>query len=175
MKPLLLLFAAVLMSIGLCLAADSLMDISLLDGSKIKGRVMSSTAAEVTVMTDFGVVRLPLDKLSPESRQAVTLGSKPDTEALLRRIAELEAKVQQLQQENEALRRQAVAAPTPGYRPPSGSNSFTPSSPTPQQPASGVSHSISSTGKRHNSGCRYFGSGRSCGPTDGVACKICGG
>ena len=175
MKTTLLLIAAVITCLGQCFAADTPMDISLVDGSKLKGRVMSSTAAEVTVMTDFGVVRLPLDKLSPESRQAVTVGSKPDTEALLRRIAELEAKVQQLQQENETLRRQVVSAPTPTYRPPSGSNSFTPSSTTPQPPSSGVSHVISSTGKRHNSGCRFFGSGRPCGPTDGVACKICGG
>jgi endonuclease YncB( thermonuclease family) len=34
-----------------------------------------------------------------------------------------------------------------------------------------------SSSKRHNSGCRYFknSKGRSCGPNDGVACKICGG
>ncbi len=175
MKSLLLLFIATLATIGICFAADPPLEISLLDGSKLKGRVMSSTAAEVTVMTDFGIVRLPLDKLSAESRQVVTSGAKPDTDALLRRVAELEAKVQQLQQENEALRRQALAAASPGARPASSSNSFTPSSSAPQQPASGLSYSISSTGKRHNSGCRYFGSGRSCGPTDGVACKICGG
>lgn len=36
---------------------------------------------------------------------------------------------------------------------------------------------LSSTGKRHNSSCRYYGSSkcRPCGPKDGVACKICGG
>ncbi|WP_156345259.1 hypothetical protein [Verrucomicrobium spinosum] len=34
---------------------------------------------------------------------------------------------------------------------------------------------ISSTGKRHNSNCRYYGRGSSCGPTAGIACKICGG
>ena len=35
----------------------------------------------------------------------------------------------------------------------------------------------SSSRKRHNSKCRYYGSGkgRSCGPTEGVACKTCGG
>lgn len=34
-----------------------------------------------------------------------------------------------------------------------------------------------SSGKRHNSSCRYFKSsnGRMCGPNDGIACKICGG
>jgi hypothetical protein len=35
----------------------------------------------------------------------------------------------------------------------------------------------SSSRKRHNSKCRYYksGKGRPCGPTEGVACKICGG
>lgn len=35
----------------------------------------------------------------------------------------------------------------------------------------------SSSGKRHNSKCRYFktSGGRLCGANDGVACKICGG
>lgn len=36
---------------------------------------------------------------------------------------------------------------------------------------------LSSTGKRHNSSCRYYKSskGHACGPKDGVACKSCGG
>jgi len=163
----------VLLCIGTSLAADAPMDIGLMDGSKIKGRVVSTTASEVTVMSDLGVFRIPLEKLTLESRQAVTSGSKPDIDALLKRIAELEGKVSQLQQENESLRRQAVAAPTPAYKPSEGS-SFSPSGGSTKATAGG-SYSLSSTGKRHNSGCRYFGSGRSCGPTDGIACKICGG
>lgn len=163
------LFLGALSSFG----ADTPIEINLLDGSRIKGRVMSATASEVTFMSDFGVSRIPLEKLTPESKQAVTMGAKPDVDALLRRVAELEAKVSQLQQENESLRRQAVTA-TPTSRPPSGAQSLTPQGSTPQ-PASGASHTISSTGKRHNSGCRYFGVGRACGPTDGIACKICGG
>jgi hypothetical protein len=41
----------------------------------------------------------------------------------------------------------------------------------------GKSRCISSTGKRHNSSCRYYGTGKCkpCGPKDGVACKVCGG
>jgi len=34
------------------------------------------------------------------------------------------------------------------------------------------------TGKRHNSGCRWYGdtkNGKFCGPDEGVACKVCGG
>lgn len=34
-----------------------------------------------------------------------------------------------------------------------------------------------SSGKRHNSACRYFknSNGKLCGPNEGVACKVCGG
>jgi hypothetical protein len=168
-----LLYVCLVLGALTSFGADTPIEINLLDGSRIKGRVMSATASELTFMTDFGVSRIPLEKLTPESKLAVTQGAKPDVDALLRRVSELEARVSQLQQENESLRRQAVATPTPTYRPPSGAQSLTPQGST--QPSAGVSHTISSTGKRHNSGCRYFGSGRSCGPTDGIACKICGG
>jgi hypothetical protein len=133
---------------------------------------MTATASEVTVMSDFGVLRLPLDKLTAESRAKVGEGAKPDTDAMARRIAELEAKVAQLQSENEALRAQRVAAPAPTYRP-SGVNAL--SSGGSSTTGAAQSHSLSSTGKRHNSGCRYFGSGRACSPSEGIACKICGG
>lgn len=143
-----------------------------MDGSKIKGRVVSTTASEVTVMSELGVFRVPLEKLTIESRQAITSGSKPDVDALLKRIAELEGKVSQLQQENESLRRQAVTTPNQAYRP-SEASSLTPSGSS--KATTTGSYSLSSTGKRHNSSCRYFGSGRSCGATEGTACKICGG
>jgi hypothetical protein len=155
------------------IAVDAAIDIGLLDGSRIKGRVMTATASEVTVMSDLGVFRIPLDKLTSESRQAITQSTKPDVDALLRRIAELEARVSQLQQENETLRRGAVSSSAPMIRP-SGASSFAPSGGS-TPPAAGGSFTMSSTGKRHNSGCRYFGSGRTCGSTDGIACKICGG
>lgn len=168
-----LLVLSLLLCVLPAFGADSPVDLSLLDGSRIKGKIMSSNGSEVTVMSDIGVLRIALDKLTPESRQSIELTTKPDTASLLRRIAELEAKITQLQQENENLRRQALGSPSPTYRP-SGVSSFTPSGTT-IKPSSGVSYTISSTGKRHNSNCRYFGTGRSCGPTDGVACKICGG
>ena len=142
----------------------------MLDGSKIKGRIVSTTASEVTVMSDLGVLRISLDKLTAESRQSITQASKPDTEALLKRIAELEAKVAQLQQENEALRRQSLSPPTR----PLGIQSLTPTT-TRESPSSGMQYTISSTGKRHNSSCRYFGTGRAASANEGIACKICGG
>ncbi len=94
-------------------AGQETMDLLLNDGSKIKGRVMSVTASEVTVMSDFGVLRLDLQKLTADTRAKLSETSKPDSAALLQRIVELEAKVSQLQQENEQLRRGALAVSTP--------------------------------------------------------------
>lgn len=98
-------------------AGQEAVDLLLNDGSKIKGRVMSVTASEVTVMSDFGVLRLDLQKLTAETRAKLSETSKPDSAALLQRIAELEAKVNQLQQENEQLRRGALSATTPARAP----------------------------------------------------------
>lgn len=150
-------------------------ELSLSDGSRLKGRAMSATASEVTVMTEFGVLRIALDKLTAESRAAVTAGSKPDTAALLQRIAELEAKVAQLQTENESLRRTATTPAPSSFRPLGLSSGATTSTSAGSTETDTRLHTISSAGKRHNSGCRYYGSGRACGPTDGIACKICGG
>jgi hypothetical protein len=163
----LLLVLCVVLAYG----AAAPLEISLMDGSRIKGTVLSSDGSEVTVASEIGVLRIALDKLTPESRQSIMQITKPDTGALLRRIAELEAKIAQLQQENESLRRQALSGPAPAVRP-SGAQSLAPSG---SSTTNGLQYSISSTGKRHNSRCRYFGAGRACGPTDGVPCKICGG
>lgn len=76
--------------------------------------------------------------------------------------------------------RAAPAAPAAPAVPVQRSN-LVPS--TPAQRASGtadatLSHWMtSSSGKRHNSRCRWYGTtnGRKCGPSDGVACQKCGG
>jgi len=51
-------------------------------------------------------------------------------------------------------------------------HSATPSRQSPGLPSSsanrGSGYSISKTGKRHNSGCRYYNSSYSCGPNDGI-------
>jgi hypothetical protein len=39
----------------------------------------------------------------------------------------------------------------------------------------GGHYTISSTGKRHNDSCRYYGKGRATKRKEGIACKICGG
>lgn len=165
MKTLLLPLLALVLLAFPGFAGQETMDLLLNDGSKIKGRVMSVTASEVTVMSDFGVLRLDLQKLTAETRAKLTEGSKPDASALLQRIAELEAKVSQLQQENEQLRRNALsgatAARAPAYTPSpaSGIRSLSPGS---GSGASSVEVSaasrwtISSAGKRHNSGWVRF-------------------
>ena len=81
-----LLYACLVLGALTSFGADTPIEINLLDGSRIKGRVMSATASEVTFTTDFGVSRIPLEKLTPESKQAVTMGAKPDVDALLRRV-----------------------------------------------------------------------------------------
>lgn len=174
MKSALLLLLFLCTGVSIAAGVDAPVDLNLLDGSHINGKVMSSNGSDLTVMSDFGVLRVAIDKLTPESRQKVTQSVQPDTNSLLKRIAELEAKVTQLQQENASLRKQALSSGQSSFRP-SGTTSLVPAGNAPKPAASGAQYTISSTGKRHNSHCRYFGTGRACGPTDGTPCKICGG
>jgi len=166
-----LFFGFVMMGVA-CANPASL---NLNDGSVIKGEVSPSspTATEVVVSTEYGVIRVPVDKITPESRKAAGIGQPATTAQYEARITQLEARVMALEAENAKLRRaqttgqSGAAGPPPVSRP----------SPTASEPTkeSGLSYSRSSTGKRHNSRCRYYSSGGSCGPSDGVACKICGG
>ncbi len=67
----------------------------------------------------------------------------------------------------------ASAVTTPAPRP---SPAVKPS-PSREKDSEAGDYWLSSTGKRHNSSCRYYKSakGRACGPKDGTACKTCGG
>jgi hypothetical protein len=99
-----------------------------------------------------------------------------------------------LKQENQVLRKlvfeKQSSAPAQPVSPPTTSSvvpstpSAAPTSPSPvrlapSKPSSAaVEYWITtSSGKRHNSGCRYFQTsrGRPGGATEGTACKICGG
>lgn len=100
-----------------------------------------------------------------------------------------------LKQENQVLRKlvfeKQSSAPTQPVTPPTTSSVSTPppaptaspSTPSParvvpSKPSSAVEYWITtSSGKRHNSGCRYFQTsrGRPGGANEGTACKICGG
>jgi hypothetical protein len=97
-----------------------------------------------------------------------------------------------LKQENQVLRKlvfekqsfapaQPVSSPTPSSvstPPPTAPYTPSPARVVPSKPSSAVEYWITtSSGKRHNSGCRYFQTsrGRPGEATEGTACKICGG
>lgn len=109
-------------------------------------------------------------------------------------VWEFQKQVERLKAENEALKRenqllrsllserqsgvasraQPQARPADAVRVPSVSSQR----PAPGSSAQPTSHWLTiSSGKRHNSSCRYYGTtkGRPCGPNDGIPCKICGG
>ncbi len=146
------------------------LSLALNDDSVIKGEVHSVTRMKVMVATEYGVIRIPAIQLTDDGRKAAGL-DKPASAAMHEsRIAPMEAKIQTLEAENVQLRRQGVAAPSNTAARPA---SLAPD--TPKSPGAIQEYKISSTGKQHPSECRYFGSGRPCGPTDEVPCKICGG
>jgi hypothetical protein len=169
MKPLIRQLLLIFSLIATAAATPSILKLN--DGSVIKGEISpaSPTATEVVVTTEFGVIRVPVDKISPESRKAAGVGQPLSAAQYEARISQLEAKVRDLEAENANLRRATTAAPTARpqqflTQPTQGADS-----------SSGLSYSRSSTGKRHNSRCRYYTPGSPCGPSDGVPCKICGG
>ncbi len=173
MKILAPLFVVAIL-LGLVTAAP--VSLPLKDGSVIKGEITSASATEVVVATEYGVIRVPAVKLSDEAKKAAGLDKPASSQQYEARIAALETRIRTLEAENAALRRAATSTssnPAPSVAPVRPA-SLVPESTTPPA-AAGGNHSISSTGKRHNTGCRYFGSGSPCGPTDGVACKICKG
>lgn len=79
----------------------------------------------------------------------------------------------------------ADASPTPpwdyrrggAFRPSSGSTQTPVVSPVLPFSTGGSHWLTTSSGKRHNPGCRYYKktNGRPCGRSDGTACKLCGG
>jgi hypothetical protein len=144
----------------------------------VSGEVMSGTVGAVkdgslSLITEYGPVRIPLDKISPESKAKLGIsGDTANTAALATRIRELESLVERLREENAMLRRAgvspavqpAVSRVTPDAAASTGGEGTT------------TGYRISSTGKRHNSRCRYYSSnGRAGTANEGVACKVCGG
>jgi hypothetical protein len=150
--------------------------ISLVGGDTITGTVSGVADGNLSVITDYGVIRVPVERLTDESRKKLGITLDANVVRLQKRIAELEALVERLRAENAQLRRQPLPTPTPTQIQPltggGGTNKVTPS-----QPAQAGAYWISTTGKRHNPRCRYHGTGkgRSGSATDGVACKVCGG
>jgi hypothetical protein len=179
MKALLPGLCLLALFIGLCWGSPR--EVKLTDGSILKGEVTAPQAGgsdEITVATEYGVIRVPAQKLTPESKAALGIGKAPTPADYEIRIRNLEQRIAALEEENATLRRQLAsntappASPRPSALVPS---SNAPSAAPASTPASSLSYTLSSTGKRHNSRCRYYGSGKPCGASDGVACKICGG
>ncbi len=144
-------------------------------GSVINGELLSWNGKEVEIKAEFGTMKLKRESLSSKTLDRLDLQSG-DPQKLAARITELEATVESLRRDNAALRQQLTqtnsqTSPAPVTQ----SSGVTSSSSATTAQNTGLSYTRSSTGKRHNSNCRYFGSGSPCGPTDGVACKICGG
>lgn len=109
-----------------------------------------------------------------EEDSGVPAESVLDEEALIKRIQELEAILKRVKAENASLRKQLGAAiATEGI--PAAEKK-----PAEIQPAKILPEGtrwVTSTGKRHNSKCRYYGKGEghTAKPGEGVACKVCGG
>jgi hypothetical protein len=145
--------------------------LKLVTGETMTGKVSGVKDGSVSLITDYGPVRVPVEKLAAETKSQLGISDKVDVESLRSRILELEDLVARLREENANLRRSASSPPTPVVQPPTAAGVRTSASST-----DGVKYRMSSSGKRHNSRCRYYSSeGRECGPSDGVACKICGG
>jgi hypothetical protein len=167
-----------LASIGTALSAQITLELT--GGSVIKGDLVSWNGQQAVVKAEFGSLTFKREQLSQATLQRLELLSG-DPQKLAARIVELEATVESLRKDNAALRQQLQAAtaiarpaaPPPDPAPTVAARSITPASNISSQ--NGLSYTISSTGKRHNSRCRYYGSGRPCGPTEGIPCKICGG
>jgi hypothetical protein len=151
-------------------AASEKITIKLLSGETMVGKVAGIKDDSVSLATDYGVIRIPVSKITEESRKSLNIPEETDVAKLKNRITELEALVANLRDENAKLRRSepsspSKAAPSPKENLKTGTAN-----------ESGVTYKLSKSGKRHNSRCRYFSSaGEQSGPNEGEPCKVCGG
>jgi hypothetical protein len=186
MKQLPLLLAAVLAV--LCpLAAQQLAEtkrepvkLALVSGDSITGTVSGVKDGELSLITEYGVIRVPVAKLTDDSRKRLGISADANVAKLEKRIAELEALVERLRAGNAQLRRQLRRQPLPTptttqVQPLTGGGGT--NKVTPSQPTQAGGYWISSTGKRHNARCRFYATskGRAGSANEGVACKVCGG
>lgn len=173
---------SVVLSLGLTTVAfaDVLGSTSLRtkDGRMITGRIRAESEDDITLEGPNGFVTISKAELAADSANAPTVSSSDELATLRDRVAQQEKIIAALQAENQALRATLANQPSgPGSASLTPAASVTRSSPVSVPAAAAVQHWMSSTGKRHNANCRYFGSGNGhpCGAQDGVACKICGG
>lgn len=151
--------------------------VKLMSGEVMAGTVGAVKDGSLNLTTEYGLVRIPLEKISPESKTKLGISVDPTNAAALAvRVRELEALVARLREENATLRRAGV--PSAASEPTAPSVSRFTSSPgaTTEGAGAAAGYRISSSGKRHNSRCRYYNSaGRAGSANEGVACKVCGG
>lgn len=155
--------------------------VKLVNGDTLSGRVGPVQDGEVTILTDYGAVRVPVAKISGESQAALGItgssaaGNAGEVAALRARVRELEELVARLRAENAAMR-QTPAVPAVSAGGGAAATGVARPGGVAEPAAVASGYRLSSTGKRHNSRCRYFlSNGRACGPDEGVACKVCGG
>ncbi len=148
--------------------------IKLVGGDTMTGSIGAVRDGSLSLITEYGPVRIPVEKLSAETKTQLKISGEVDADGLRARIRELGDLVVRLREENAGLRRgatpvvqTATGGTSPGARP----------TPAPSAgDGGGGAYKILNTGKRHNSRCRYFNSaGRAGSATEGVACKVCGG
>ena len=93
--------------------------------------------------------------------------------------AKLKQQIEQLKQENQQLRQALLESPAAATTatPVAARNETAASAQTTSQDQ-GLTHWLTiSSGKRHNSNCRWYRNsrGRPCRADEGIPCKICGG
>lgn len=84
------------------------MKLSLVGGDSITGTVSGVKNGEVSVITDYGVIRVPVTKLTEDFRKKLGIWADANVAQLEKWVAELEALVERLRAENAQLRRQPL-------------------------------------------------------------------
>lgn len=144
--------------------------VKLISGETLDGKVAGIKNDAVNLVTDYGVVSIPVSKINAESRRRLNIEEESDATKLKIRINELEELVESLREENAELRKKGRAATSNTSR----TNEVNVESL--HKVKSNVTYKLSKTGKRHNSRCRYYNSaGEPCEANDGEPCKVCGG
>lgn len=183
MKPMLrLLFVLCTMTYAATADQSGNVTLKTVDGMELRGMVMATTEDEVTLQSSSGIFTLKRSQLATESKAALTkMETADDADGLRKKVAEQERTIAALRTENQQLRAalaQGVVTSVPAPVTPT-TNLAAPVGTTREKTNAAVQSGywISSTGKRHNSGCRYYqtSKGRPGNSDEGVPCKICGG
>lgn len=104
-------FALPQISSGQAEASRKPTKLQLVDGDSITGTVSGVKDGSVSVITDYGVIRVPVLRLTEASRKDLGISSTATVEQLQKRVTELEALVERLRTENSEIRKQQAATP----------------------------------------------------------------